>query len=280
MAKVIAEIGINHNGQMDIAKSLIDMANEAGAHAVKFQMRDVETVYAGELDKPRNDGNPYGWKTVGDQKRGIEFSFGQYTEIDAYCKKVGIPWFASCWDLRTFDKATTLFNWPYHKVASAMLTNVPFLTVVADDERFTFISTGGMKPGDIGVAMDVFKDVPTCLMHCVAQYPCPDDQLALSYIKTLRIYKPSCIGYSGHEVGLYPSVMAIAMGAEYVERHITLNRSMYGSDQAASLEYPGLKKLCDIARAANSMINLSQEAREAKVKAEAECMKKLRYWEK
>lgn len=278
MAKIIAECGINASGQLDIAKKMIAMAKEAGAAAVKFQVRDVDTVYAGQLDNPRNDGNPYGWKTVGEQKRGIEFSFDEYCKIDDFCKLIGIPWFASYWDKRSHHNHK-VFNCKYNKIASAMITNLPFCEQIAIDGKMTFISTGGSTWEQIDPVMDLFKyhRTPVCVMHCVSQYPCPDEDLNLNVLHILRAKYPWAeIGYSGHEVGLYPSIMAMAMGAKWIERHITLDRSMYGSDQAASMEFHGLQQLCAVARRADAIMGDGIKKVLDKEKA---CMEKLRYWE-
>jgi len=275
---IIAEIGINHNGDIDLAYKMIDAAQEAGADYVKFQLRDVDTVYAGQLDKPRNDGNPYGWETQGDQKRGIEFSLEQYKLIDSHCESIGMPWFGSCWDLKSLEMVEKHFDWPYHKVASAMATNHEFLEAVAQTNKPVIISTGGCDLDQIEAAVDHFIPFEIILMHCVCWYPCPEERLNLRRINTLMDEFPFAqVGYSGHEVGLYPSVMAIAMGARYIERHFTLDRSMYGSDQSASIEPAGLAKLCQIAHSANKILGHGEKAISNQ---EMVNIKKLRYWEK
>lgn len=275
MAKVIAEIGINHNGDLDIAKQLISMAKEAKADFVKFQMRDVDTVYAGELDKPRE--SPWG-TTQGEQKRGIEFSMDEYKQINVFCEMIGMPWFASCWDVKSLESAYSYFDWPFNKVASAMVTNLDFCELLAFQDKPVIVSTGGCSFEQIDACLDIFKGhVDITVMHCVAQYPCPDTDLNLNVLHALRRRYPwATVGYSGHEVGLYPSVMAIAMGAKVVERHITLDRSMYGSDQSASMEFHGLSQLCKIAHAANDIFG---DGVKRILPGEADCMQKLRYWE-
>ena len=277
--RIIAECGINANGQVGLAKQLIQMAKDAGAYAVKFQKRDIETVYAGQLEKPRNDGNPFGWETVGQQKQGLEFTYEEYKEIDAFCRYLRIPWFYSAWDPFSAVEMFSLFDCPYNKIASAMVTNHEILGILAEQKKYTFISTGGCTMDDIDMAVAIFQQqkTPICLMHCVSKYPCPDRDLNLNMLHTLRKAYPMVdIGYSGHEVGIYPSVMAMAMGATWIERHITLNRSMYGSDQSASMEYHGLEQLCKVANDATAIFG---DGKKRILSGEAECMKKLRYWE-
>jgi N-acetylneuraminate synthase len=279
MAKVIAEIGINHNGDIEIAKQLISMAKEAGADYVKFQIRDIDTVYAGELDKPRE--SPWG-TTQGEQKRGLEFSMDQYKQINVFCEMIGIQWFASCWDSHSLEYANSILDWPFNKVASAMVTNISFLKSMAMpwQHRPVIISTGGSTMEQIKKCVNIFRvrSIPTTIMHCVAQYPCPDADLNLNMLHTLRQEFPwATIGYSGHEVGIYPSIMAIAMGASIVERHITLDRSMYGSDQSASMEFHGLSQLCKVAHAAPEILG---DGIKRILPGEADCMSKLRYWER
>jgi N-acetylneuraminate synthase len=278
MAKIIAEIGINHNGQLEIAKEMISMAKKAGADYVKFQIRDVDTVYAGQLHGPRNDGNPYGWKTVGEQKRGIELSLTDYEQIDDFCRTIKMPWFASCWDVNSYIANAMMYQWPYNKIASAMVTNLDFCREVAVGGRPVIISTGGCTHQEILDCVQIFRNkCPVTIMHCIAEYPAPDDIINLNMLLTLRKWFPwATIGYSGHEVGLYPSIMSLALGAKVIERHVTLDRSMYGSDQAASLEPKGLATLCDIAHNASKIFG---DGKKRITEKEIECMKKLRYWE-
>lgn len=239
---IIAEIGINHNGDIKICKQLIDLAVSAGCDAVKFQKRDIETVYSKEmLDSFRE--SPWG-KTQRDQKSGLELSKDQYLEIDNYCKEKKIEWFASAWDLKS-QQFLRNFNCKYNKIASAMLINTNLLEMVAEEKKHTFISTGLSTMEDIETAVNIFKNkaCPFELMHCVSTYPMKDSDANLKTILTLKEKFNCNVGYSGHESGLAISYAAVALGATSVERHITLNRSMYGSDQAASLSPPGLKKL-------------------------------------
>lgn len=238
----IAEIGINHNGDMKICKQLIDLAVIAGCDAVKFQKRDIETVYSKEfLDSPRE--SPWG-KTQRDQKTALEFSEKDYQEIDRYCKKKKIDWFASAWDLKS-QLFLRKFSCKYNKIASAMLVSKELLTMVAEEKKHTFISTGLSNMEDIEIAVKIFKkhNCPFELMHCVSTYPMKSSDANLKMINTLKEKFKCRVGYSGHETGLTVSLAAAALGATSIERHITLDRAMYGSDQAASLAPPGLKKI-------------------------------------
>ncbi len=238
----IAEIGINHNGDMGTCKKLIDLAVEAGCDAVKFQKRDIELVYSKEfLDSFRD--SPWG-KTQRDQKMGIEFNKDDYIEIDNYCKMKNINWFASAWDLKS-QLFLREFNLKYNKIASAMLVNLELLKMVAEEKKHTFISTGLSTMKDIEVAVNIFekKGCPFELMHCVSTYPMKYSDANLKTILTLKNKFNCNVGYSGHETGLVISYVASALGISSIERHITLDRAMYGSDQAASLGPPGLKTL-------------------------------------
>ena len=235
---IIGEIGINHNGDLKIAKKLIDNAVLAGCDAVKFQKRTVEKVYSPEeLDVPRE--SPWG-KTNRIQKEGLEFGLPDYQEIDRYCKEREIEWFASAWDIDS-QKFLGQFNLKYNKVASAMLTVKPLLEEIAKQGRYTFISTGMSTLTEIGEAVEIFKK-HNCdfeLMHCISTYPMKDNDANLKMIKELKQRFNCNVGYSGHEEGIQISLAAAAMGATSIERHITLNRNMYGSDQSASLEPVG-----------------------------------------
>ncbi len=245
---VIAEIGINHNGDLDIAKSLIKAAKEADCDAVKFQKRAIDIVYTQEfLDSARE--SPWG-KTQRAQKEGLEFGLKQYREIDRYCKEIGIEWFASAWDLES-QKFLKQFNCKYNKIASAMIVYEPLLQEAAAEKKHTFISTGMSSSKDIDHAVDIFRKAgcPFELMHCVSTYPMADEDANLNRIKTLRDRYKCNVGYSGHEVGgLAISCAAAALGITSLERHITLDRAMYGSDQPASLEIAGLKMLVGAVR--------------------------------
>tara|TARA_B100000700_G_C14792302_1_gene736475 strand:- start:20 stop:853 length:834 start_codon:yes stop_codon:yes gene_type:complete len=238
----IAELGINHNGDMKICKQLIDLAVNAGCDAVKFQKRDIDSVYSKEfLDSPRK--SPWG-ETQRNQKMGIEFNKEEYQEINTYCKKKNIEWFASAWDLKS-QLFLREFNCKYNKIASAMLVNLELLKMVAEEKKYTFISTGMSTMEDIDKAVNIFreKDCPFELMHCVSTYPMNVSDANLNTIKTLREKFKCNVGYSGHETGLTISYAAAAIGATSIERHITLDRAMYGSDQAASVSTQGILKL-------------------------------------
>tara|TARA_R110002020_G_scaffold44161_6_gene127630 strand:+ start:28942 stop:29787 length:846 start_codon:yes stop_codon:yes gene_type:complete len=239
---VIAEVGINHNGSMDLAKKLIDTAVIAGCDAVKFQKRDIHEVYSPEtLAKVRE--SPWG-NTYLEQKEGLEFSEEQLDYINDYCGKNNIAWFASCWDLNS-QRFMRKYDLKYNKVASPMLTVTPLLEEIAVEKKHTFVSTGMSTIDEIDTAVEIFKkhECSFELMHCVSAYPLKNDTANLSMIPALRRRYAKNVGYSGHEKGLQISLAAVAMGATSVERHITLDRAMYGSDQAASIEPDGLIRL-------------------------------------
>ncbi|MBP7055360.1 MAG: N-acetylneuraminate synthase family protein [Candidatus Omnitrophica bacterium] len=237
---VIAEIGINHNGSLDIAKRLIDAAYDSGCDAVKFQKRTIDIVYSQEeLSKPRE--SPFG-KTNGDLKRGLEFGAKEYAEIDSYCKAKGIVWFASCWDENSVDFISR-FEVPCYKVASASLTDDALLKHHRAKGRPIILSTGMSDMRMIEHAHDVLGEDDLIIMHCTSTYPSKPEELNLGGIRTLLQRFNLPIGYSGHEVGLYTTFAAVVLGASVVERHITLDRSMWGSDQAASVEPQGFKRL-------------------------------------
>ena len=244
---IIAEIGINHNGDVENAKQLIDVAKIAGADAVKFQKRTIDRVYTKELlDSPRE--SPWG-TTQRAQKEGLEFGLDEYQEIDAYCKENGIEWFASAWDLES-KKFLRQFDCKYNKIASAMIVYEDLIKEVASEKKHTFISTGMTKFEEIDRAVEIFKeaDCPFELMHCVSTYPMNDEDANLNRIKTLRNRYQCNVGYSGHEIGLAVSYAAAALGITSLERHITLDRAMYGSDQAASVEPAGFLHLLGAVR--------------------------------
>ena len=242
MTLLIAEIGINHNGDIKIAKKLIDEAKDAGFDTVKFQKSTIEKVYSkDDLDLPRE--SPWG-KTQRDQKNGLEFNESQYDIIDDYCREREIEWFASAWDVDSLvflDK----YNLKYNKIASAMIVDEPFLEAVAKKKKYTLISTGMSSYADIETAVEIFRK-NQCefeLMHCVSTYPCKNEDINLNVINSLKKEFKCKVGYSGHENGIAISLAAYVMGISSLERHITLDRTMYGSDQAASLEAEGINKL-------------------------------------
>jgi N-acetylneuraminate synthase len=239
---IIAEAGINHNGDLAIAKQLIDVAADAGADAVKFQKRTIDRVYTKEfLDSARE--SPWG-KTQRAQKEGLEFGEKEYGEIDRYCKERKIQWFASAWDVDS-QRFLRKFELKYNKIASPMIVSQELLSEVASEGRHTFISTGMSSERDIDRAVEIFrkKKCPFELMHCVSTYPMEDEDANLRRIVTLRERYKCNVGYSGHEVGLAVSYAAVALGATSLERHITLSRAMYGSDQSASVEPAGFRQL-------------------------------------
>ncbi|MBN2421607.1 N-acetylneuraminate synthase family protein [Candidatus Woesearchaeota archaeon] len=235
---LIAEIGINHNGDINIAKKLIDLAVNCGWHAVKFQKRNVDVVYSKE-DLERARESPFG-TTNGDLKRALEFGEREYKEIDEYCKEKGIMWFASPWDVGSVDFLEK-FDVPCYKIASATLTNKSLLNKIKETGKPVILSTGMSSMEEIKKALSILGEENLVILHCTSTYPTKLEELNLNVIKTFRKYFNCPIGYSGHETGIMPSVVALALGACVVERHITLDRSMYGSDQAASLEKKGME---------------------------------------
>jgi len=244
---IIGEIGINHNGDMAICKQLINVAKEAGTDCVKFQKRDINQVYTQEfLDSPRESQ----WGTTQrEQKLGLEFNADEYQEIEDYCKEKGLEWFASAWDINS-QKFLRQFNSKYNKVASAMIVYTDLLKEIASEGKHTFISTGMTTYDDIQTAVDIFRkaDCSFELMHTVSTYPMKDEDANLNMIKTLREKFKCDVGYSGHEVGLAVSYAATALNITSLERHITLDRAMYGSDQSASVEPSGFRQLVGAVR--------------------------------
>ena len=234
---IIAEIGINHNGSLKDAKRLIDMAVSNGCNAVKFQKRTVDVVYSKEeLERPRP--NVFG-ETNGDLKRGLEFGLEEYKEIDEYCKQKNIMWFASCWDKGSVDFIDQ-FNPPCYKIASASLTDDELLKYTKSKGKPILLSTGMSTMEEIEHAMEILGEENTIIYHCTATYPSNSNEINLNCIKTLKERFSCPVGYSGHERGIAPSILAVGLGACSVESHITLDRTNWGSDQAASLETPGL----------------------------------------
>jgi N-acetylneuraminate synthase len=271
---VIAEIGINHNGDIDLAKKMIDISVEAGADAVKFQKRDVQTVYSKEFLESFRE-SPWGKKQK-DQKLGLEFNEYQYKIIDDYCKNKKIEWFASAWDLNSLNFLSK-FDLKFNKIASAMIVDLKFLEAVAKQKKYTFISTGMSSFKDIDKAIKIFKknDCNFELMQCVSAYPFDDSMANLNMIKIMREKYNCKVGYSGHEKGgLAISIAAVALGATSIERHITLDRTMYGSDQAASLTPEGFKSLVNSIKKVEKAIKGDSEKKILKI--EEEVAKKLR----
>ncbi len=241
---LIAEIGINHNGDLKLAKKLIKNAKDCGFDSVKFQKRTIETVYDKKtLELPRQ--SPWG-STTKDQKLGLEFEKSDYDEIDKYCKELKLDWFASAWDIESLVFLEN-YNLKYHKIASAMIVDLNFLNEVAKRKKHTFISTGMSTKQDIDNAVNIFRK-NNCsfeLMHCVSTYPMKVEDANLTTINELKKEYNCNVGYSGHENGVVVSLAAVMMDITSLERHITLDRTMYGSDQSASLELVGMKNLCE-----------------------------------
>jgi N-acetylneuraminate synthase len=239
---LIAEIGINHNGDLNIAKKLINNAKKAGFHSVKFQKRTIDKVYTKEVLDSHRD-SPWG-TTQRQQKEGLEFGKKEYDEIDEYCKELNINWFASPWDI---DSLVFLddYDLKFNKVASAMVVDTNLLTQIAQRKIYTFISTGMCTVEQIDEAVKIFKK-ENCdfeLMHCVSTYPANNKDLNLLTIPALQKKYKTKVGYSGHENGTVISAAAMIYGISSLERHITLDRTMYGSDQAASIEFKGMENL-------------------------------------
>ena len=272
---IVAEVGINANGSLDNAFKLIDMAKDCGCDVVKFQKRDIDTVYSPE-EQTKYRESPWG-TTNGDQKRGLEFNREQYDHIDQYCLNTGIKWFASAWDIPSLQ-FLDVYDLPYNKIASAMTTHLDFCEEVAKRGKHTFISTGMTTEKQIDRVVAIFEQEKCdfTLLHAVSTYPCEDHDCNLLTIQTLGEKYGCSVGYSGHERGILPSVLAVALGATVVERHICLSRTDYGSDQSSSLEKRGLELLVRDCRSVYSVLG---DGFKRILPAEIECSKKLRYWE-
>ena len=271
---VIAEIGINHNGDLDLAKQLIDVAHDAGCDAVKFQKRTIDVVYTPDtLAQPRR--SPWG-ETQREQKEGLEFGKAQYDEIDRYCRKLGIHWFASAWDVGS-QLFLAQYKLRYNKIASAMLTNRALVEAVAAERKLTFMSTGMCTLPEVDAAVQIMREAgcPFILMHTVSTYPSPEPDLNLMMMETLRRRYGAPVGYSGHETAIEPSIMAALLGAVAIERHITMDRGMYGSDQSASLEPAEVQAL--VARL-RGLPELLGDGEKRVTEGESAVAKKLRYW--
>ncbi len=248
---ITAEIGINHNGSVSQAKNLIDLAVETGCDAVKFQKRTVDVVYSKEeLEKERE--SVFG-STNGDLKRGLEFGFEQYKEIDEYCKRKGIIWYASCWDEDSVDFIEQ-FNPPCYKIASASLTDDNLLKYTRKTGKPIFLATGMSTMEQIKHAVDVLGEENLILYHCTSTYPTVNNEINLRVITTLREMFNCPIGFSGHEKGILPTILSVMLGANAVERHITTDRTLWGSDQAASLERSGIFRVVRDIRQMNDIL--------------------------
>lgn len=245
---LIAEIGINHNGDISLAKKLIDQAKKTGFDAVKFQKRTPD-ITTPKSKKYNLRDTPWGKITYLEYKKKIEFEKKEFDLINNYCKKLNIIWFASPWDLIS-AKFLNKYNLKYNKIASPVLKNIELLKEVAKQKKHTFISTGMSTMDDVTKAVNIFKyhKCKFTLMHCVSAYPCNDKDLNLKMIQTLKKQFKCDVGYSGHEKSVSPSLMAACLGATAIERHITLDRTMWGTDHASSLEENGMKMLVEMVR--------------------------------
>jgi len=270
---IASEIGINHNGDLEIAKKLIDVAVSAGCDAVKFQKRTINKVYSKELLDSHRE-SPWG-TTQREQKEGLEFSLSQYKEIDKYCKQKKIPWYLSCWDIDS-QVEMRKFKTKYNKVASAMIIHTKLLEKIASEKKYTFISTGMSTINDISKAIKIFKKYkcPFELMHSHSSYPMSINEANLKVIPLLKKKFKCNVGYSGHESSAYlVCITAVLQGATSIERHITLDRTLYGSDQAASLEPEGLFRLVRDVRALDLILG---DGKKKIWDSEKPAMKKLR----
>jgi N-acetylneuraminate synthase len=249
---IIAEIGINHNGDLDIAKQMIDAAAHAGVDAVKFQKRTPEICTPPEQQKQMRE-TPWGYITYLDYRYKVEFGEKEYREIDHYCKEKGIDWFASVWDEQAVDFMEQ-FDTPAYKIPSASITDHNLLRNTRKTGCPLVISTGMSTMEQIRAAVKVVGTRNLVITHCTSTYPCEPEELNLRMIQTLRNEYPCPIGYSGHEVGLVPPQVAVALGACMIERHLTLDRAMWGSDQAASVEPSGFERLVKYVRTAEASL--------------------------
>ncbi len=272
---IIGEIGINHNGDIRIAKKLIDVAKRCNFDAVKFQKRSPD-ISTPETQKMKLRETPWGEMTYLNYKKKIEFNIKQYKVIDKYCKSKKIDWFVSCWDIDSFEEMKK-FRFKYHKVASAMITNIPLLKKIAKTKVHTLISTGMSNYKNIDAAVKIFKkfNCKFTLLHCVSTYPAKDEHLNLKCIQTLKKKYKCDVGYSGHESSVSPSIIAYMLGASVIERHITLDRSMWGTDQASSLSEVGMKTLTSIIEKTPKILG---SGKKKLLKEEILISKKLRYW--
>lgn len=275
MTFIIGEIGINHNGSLHLAKKLITLAKATGFDAVKFQKRNPE-ITTPKKERDRLKETPWGLIKYLDYKKKIEFGRKEYDEINNFCRKLGITWFASAWDIDSLNFLDK-YKLKYHKVASAMLTNFELIKEIAKRRVYTFISTGGGSINQIKKVVKIFRDYkcPHLLMHSVSIYPCSEEMLNLKMIKILKKNFKCPIGYSGHESSVSPSVIATALGAEVIERHITLDRTLWGTDQAASLGPNGMKELVSLCRNVESIIG---DGTKKNLKQEKEKLSTMIYW--
>ena len=273
---VIAEIGINHNGDVGLARQIIDVAKKAGCQAVKFQKRTPELcVPPHQRDVPRE--TPWGLLTYLEYRRKVELGKAAYDEIDAYCREIGIHWFASAWDLRS-QEFLRQYDCPYNKIASPMLVHRALLEEVAREGKMTFIGVGMSDYDQIEAAVEVFRrhGCPFILMHSVSEYPAANSHLNLRQIVILREKYRVPVGYSGHEMTMLPGVLAVMMGAVAIERHVTVNRAMWGTDQAASLEPRGLETLMNYVGQIEAILGTGERV---VTEVELRNARKLRYFD-
>ena len=272
---LIAEIGINHNGSIKLAKQLIDLAKKYDFDAVKFQKRNPDIATPNKFKHKMRE-TPWGYISYLDYKKKIEFGYKEFKIIDNYCKKKNIEWFASAWDLDSLNFLKQ-FKSKYNKIASAMLTNIKLLEAVAKEKKETFISVGMSSEKDIKNAIKIFKK-NKCkfkLLYCVSSYPADEKNLNLLSISYLKKKFKCDVGYSGHETSVSPTIIAYLLGANVIERHITLDRSLWGTDQSASLSEEGIKNLCSVIFKIPTIIG---KEKFSKNKEEMNLLKKFKYW--
>ena len=272
---LIGEVGINHNGSLQIALDIIKMAKSCGVDYVKFQKRSPQVcVPISKRNQIRN--TPWGEMTYLEYKKKIEFEKEEYDAIDKYCRELDIPWTASCWDLESL-KFLDNYEIPFHKVASAMITNSTFLREVAQRQKTTFLSTGMCELSDIDNAVEIFKskNCPVILLHSVSTYPANESELNLLAIPMLRNRYNLEVGYSGHESSVSPSFAAAVLGAVAIERHITLDRTMWGTDQSASLEESGIRQLISLLEKSRAILGNGEKRF---LESERKAADNLRYW--
>lgn len=273
---LIAEGGINHNGSIVIAKKLIQLAKDCKFDAIKFQKRDLEICIPEHQKKIFRD-TPWGYITYLDYKKKIEFSIKDIFKLKKFANKIGIKLFFSCWDVNSL-KSLKKFRFKYNKIPSALITNIKFLNEVAKERKLTFISTGMCELKDIDVAVKIFRKFKCnfVLLHCVSVYPCNEKDLNLNLIPYYKKKYKCDVGYSGHESSVSPSITAYTLGAQVIERHITLDRSMWGTDQSASLSKDGMQKLYETTDKIRYTLGKPKKVFSRK---EKEISKKMRYWE-
>jgi N-acetylneuraminate synthase len=272
---LIGEIGVNHNGSLETALQMIDMAAENGCDLVKFQKRDPD-VCVPESKKAEMRETPWGYISYLDYKHRIEFGLEDFKAIQKHCKQIEIAWSASAWDLES-QSFLESFDLSFNKVASAMNTNIPLLKQIAAEKKLTFLSTGMAEIEDIDRCVEIFKEekCPIILLHTVSTYPASESELNLRNIQMLRKRYSLPVGYSGHESSVSPSIIAASIGAVAIERHVTLDRSLWGTDQSASLEPQGLKYLSSVLGKLQTVLGSSEKIF---LESEKKAAKNLRYW--